>query len=111
MKIILRNELAKIEAPTVINVANQETVAPEPPKKKRRIFTFMDDDCESQMTQSSTTDHEKELQKYLEEPCEDENTYPLKYWKNHQSVNPSLANIATTVLGVSAFSACRRAVV
>ena len=89
---------------TVTNVVNQETVAPEPPKKKRRIFTFMDDDRESQMTQSSTTYHEKELQKYLEEPCEDENTCPLKYWKNHQSVYPSLAKTAATVLGVPASS-------
>jgi hypothetical protein len=48
---------------------------------------------------------EKELQKYIEEPCLDEKTCPLTYWKENQTVYPSLAEIATKVLGIPASSA------
>ena len=94
VKSILTNKLTKVAPPKVINVVNQETASSEPPKKKRCLFTFMDESQESQGIQSDTADVERELQKYLEEPCEDEKSYPLKYWEEHQSVYPSLAEIA-----------------
>ena len=89
---------------TELDVINQETVS-EPPKKKRKNFTFMDDGRNKQPTQSSFTDYKAELQKYLDDPHEEEKMCPLKYWKEHQSVYPSLAEVAITVFGIPASSA------
>ena len=77
--------------------------ASEPPKKKRKNFMFMDDDRQkSSSSNTSNTDLKMELHKYLEEQCEDEKMCPLKYWQEHQSVFPSLAEIAKGVLGIPA---------
>ena len=69
---------------TETDVASQEK-ALEPPTKRRKLFTFMDEDKEKNV-QSSNTDKQVELQKYLEEAHEEENKCPLNYWSIYLSI-------------------------
>ena len=89
LKTILITEMAILKPlSTEPDVINQETSVSEPPKKKHKIFTFMDDGRNKQPTQSSFTDYKVELQKCLDDPHKDEKMCLLKYWKEHQSVYP-----------------------
>ena len=65
----------------------------------------MDDGRKQQQAARSSTDHSAELQKYIIDPHEDEKMCPIKYWKEYQSVYPSLAEFAVVVLGIPASSA------
>ena len=88
VKAIIEGEMAKIAPdPDTLVVESSDTteIELEPPNKKRCLFTFMD---KSRSNQSEPDDKEKELQKYLEEPCINETVIPLSYWKKNQHVYP-----------------------
>ena len=103
---LLTAEMAKVKPQDISDVTEEETSICKPPKKKCKIFTFMDEDRDKH-TQStrSITEQKLEIQKYLEDPHEDDKTCPLQYWKAHRNVYPTLAEVATTVLGIPASSA------
>ena len=87
MKTILTAEMATLKPPST--EPDVITLVSEPPKKKHKIFIFMDDGRNQQPTASSSTDHIAELQKYLNDPHEEKKMCPIKYWKEFQSVYPS----------------------
>ena len=63
----------------------------EPQPKKRKIFTFIDE--QKSLIQSSTNNN-SEIEEYLKEPCIEQTDNPLKYLKNSQNTYPTLAVIA-----------------
>ena len=101
--------LHKLTAITCSSATNETIEEPRepfesdtnPPKKKRKKISFMDKHRERQSTKTGTSDHNKKLQGYLEEPVE-EKTCPLKYWSSNQSKHPNIAQVAVSVLGIPA---------
>ena len=92
---LLTAEMAKVKPQDISDVTEEETPICKTPKKKCKIFTFMDEDRDKH-TQStwSITEQKLEIQKYLEDPHEDDKTCPLQYWKAHRNVYPTLAEVA-----------------
>ncbi|XP_042233773.1 protein lava lamp-like [Homarus americanus] len=64
-----------------------------PPKKRCKMFSFMEDPDANQPVADNTVDHE--ITRYLNMPCEPEESNPLDFWKRHEDIFPQLTKLVT----------------
>lgn len=99
---LLFTALADVSTRIVANDA--EDVPQEPPRKRSKLFSFMDSRVQA-VTPVNNSSVEIEIQDYLSQPCLPEECDPLEYWKVQESVFPTLAKLARHYLGITATSA------
>ena len=74
-----------------------------PPRKKKRLFGFMDNAPTIPHVNTSTV--EAEIQDYLTNPCIPEDSDSLQYWSIHKESHPTLSKLAIKYLGIPSSSA------
>ncbi len=94
-------------APTTDSSHQQKDIedTQPPPKKRKRLFSFLEDNPASPSQTRATTSVDSELEDYLSEPCIAEDSNPVEYWKGHQATLPTLSKMACTFLAISTSSA------
>ena len=88
----------------VVRVENYE---PPPKKKRKSLFNFMYDDCDSPSTESQQQRSAltKQVDEYIETDTAPMDQNPAKYWQDNQKKYPLLSRLAKDVLGVPSSSA------
>lgn len=71
----------------------------EPPPKKPCLFSYMEDTPMAQ-TEPAGDPIMHKVNKYINEPCIEQNISPLKYRADNESNYPSLAKLSSMVLGL-----------
>lgn len=87
IKDILIKNILSLFPPKVATIKN----CPSPPKKRAKLFAFMDTQDPFTSTELSASE---EVPSYLSLPCHTEESDPLMYWKENQNQFPYLAQLA-----------------
>ena len=85
-----------------------DQLEPEPPRKKRKglgaVLANIPKSNESTKEVSKQDKIKKELQMYMDQPCIDTDSKPLKWWKLNSSFFPVMAKLAKKYLSIPATS-------
>lgn len=84
-------------------VTDMPSTSSESPKKKRRLFSFLDEKKINKLDENNHTS--TEILNYLKEATVAEDINPLEYWKKNENVYPNLAKLVPKYLTICASSA------